>query len=303
VSQAAGADAPYASLQEFCDALAYFERPDPASLLRELFLRADAVPAPAPGTVQAPPTPAAKAQAPAPKGQTGTKQKKGSRWPMVTAAALGMACLAVWVVGNRFGGISALVADTGATTVAESPVEAAPAAARGAKERPRTASTTSGLVSRRRPAASTANAAQSGGGGNLPSFASLGGEAGLSIAPLERMEPLLPSFSPTLYAFRETPPYRPDGVYSRQDPDVIPPQNVYPKLPTDPPGTQVGNRTVLELLISADGLVESVRLRTPPRNIHEFMLVSAAKAWRFDPATFHGRPVRFLHNLAIAFPN
>jgi hypothetical protein len=46
-----------------------------------------------------------------------------------------------------------------------------------------------------------------------------------------------------------------------------------------------------------------VRRRTPPRNIHEFMLVSAAKAWRFDPATLNGWPVRFLHDVAITFPN
>ena len=303
VTQAAGADAPYANLQEFCDALAYFERPDPASLLRELFLRADAVPAPAPGTVLPPPAPVAKAQAPAPKGKTGAKQKKGHRWPMVTAAAAGMACLAVWVVGNRYGGISALVADTGAATVGEPPAAIAPAAANGAKERPRAASTTNELASRRRSAASIAKAVQSGGAGTLPSVASQGGEPGPSIPPIERTVLLLPSFAPTLSALRETPRYRPDGVYSRQDPDVVPPQSVYPKLPSDPPGAAARNRTVLELLISADGLVERVRLRTPPRNIHEFMLVSAAKAWRFDPATFNGRPVRFLHNVAIAFPN
>jgi hypothetical protein len=117
------------------------------------------------------------------------------------------------------------------------------------------------------------------------------------------MEPLVSSFPSTLVASRETPHDRAGAVYSKQDPEVVPPQNVYPKLPSDPPGAQAANRTVLELLISADGLVEHVRLRTPPRNIHEFMLVSAAKAWRFDPATFHGRPVRFLHNLAITFPN
>ena len=60
---------------------------------------------------------------------------------------------------------------------------------------------------------------------------------------------------------------------------------------------------MLDLLISTDGRVEHVRLRTPPRDVHEFMLVSAAKAWRFDPATVHGRPVRFLHSVAITSPD
>jgi hypothetical protein len=88
-------------------------------------------------------------------------------------------------------------------------------------------------------------------------------------------------------------------VYSRTDPDVVPPQSIYPKLPSNRADASLNGRTVLDLLITADGLVEEVRIRTPPKNIHEFMLVSAAKAWRFDPATVHGRPVRFLHRVAI----
>jgi len=52
-------------------------------------------------------------------------------------------------------------------------------------------------------------------------------------------------------------------------------------------------------VFDADGRVEHVRLRTPPRDVHEFMLVSAAKAWRFEPATVDGRPVRFRHSVAI----
>ena len=302
VSQAAGIDAPYASLKEFCDALAYFERPDPASLLRELFLRADAMPAPAADSGQPPPKPAALPPTPAPKTQATAKQKKASRWPIVTAVAVGLACLAVWFFGSRFGGMSALGVYTEAAALSEPLVETAPAAAKAAKERPRAAALENGVALRHRSSASTTNSAQWGAKGNRPSSLDLQGEAGALIPPIVRMEPLIPSFPSALATFRETPQDRANAVYSKQDPDVVPPQNVYPKLPSDPPGAQAGNRTVLELLISADGLVERVRLRTPPRNIHEFMLVSAAKAWRFDPATFHGRPVRFLHSLAITFP-
>jgi hypothetical protein len=52
-------------------------------------------------------------------------------------------------------------------------------------------------------------------------------------------------------------------------------------------------------VIAPDGLVERVYLRTTPRDIHEFMLLSAAKAWRFEPALRDGRPVRFLHSVAL----
>ena len=58
---------------------------------------------------------------------------------------------------------------------------------------------------------------------------------------------------------------------------------------------------MLDLVVAADGQVERVRLRTAPRDVDEFMLVSAAKAWRFDPATVHGQPVRFRHSVAITF--
>ena len=64
-------------------------------------------------------------------------------------------------------------------------------------------------------------------------------------------------------------------------------------------GVTGDGRTVLDLVISADGRVERVRMRAAPRDVHEFMMLSAAKAWRFDPATVHGRPVRFLLSVAI----
>jgi hypothetical protein len=89
-----------------------------------------------------------------------------------------------------------------------------------------------------------------------------------------------------------------DRIYSQADPQVTGPISVYPRLPNEPPGPRVG-RTLLELTIAADGLVERVRMLSAPRNIHEFMLVSAAKAWRFEPARLDGRPVRFRQTLAL----
>ena len=84
------------------------------------------------------------------------------------------------------------------------------------------------------------------------------------------------------------------------DTSVAPPQQIYPALPARPsPGRRQEDLTVLDLVVAADGQVEHVRLRTAPRDVHEFMLVSAAKAWRFEPATVGGRPVRFRHSVAI----
>jgi Gram-negative bacterial TonB protein C-terminal len=50
---------------------------------------------------------------------------------------------------------------------------------------------------------------------------------------------------------------------------------------------------LLDLVISASGEVESVRLRTSSPDIRTSMMLSAFKAWRFDPARRNGRPVRY----------
>jgi hypothetical protein len=89
-------------------------------------------------------------------------------------------------------------------------------------------------------------------------------------------------------------------IYSRADPGVIPPRSVYPKLPDPPPpGTRIADEAILDLLIAPTGIVERVQLKTIPKHIHEFMLVSAAKAWQFQPATLDGHPVRFLHRVLL----
>jgi outer membrane biosynthesis protein TonB len=92
-------------------------------------------------------------------------------------------------------------------------------------------------------------------------------------------------------------------IYSREDGEVTPPKSVYPRLPADSEvGLRTRGRTILEVVVSTQGLVERVALRSAPQNIHEFMLVSAAKAWQFEPATVEGRPVRFRHLISLTTP-
>lgn len=98
----------------------------------------------------------------------------------------------------------------------------------------------------------------------------------------------------------EPGPSTSDLIYSTADSEVTPPRQVYPALPAEPPtGYLKRALTLVDLVIAPDGLVERVHLRTPPRDIHEFMLLSAAKAWRFQPALLDGRPVRFRHSVAL----
>jgi TonB family protein len=64
------------------------------------------------------------------------------------------------------------------------------------------------------------------------------------------------------------------------------------------PDEQIGT---LEFVVSESGAVEHVRLVSPANRYQERMLVAAAKAWQFRPATREGRPVRYLTRIRVTF--
>jgi hypothetical protein len=53
------------------------------------------------------------------------------------------------------------------------------------------------------------------------------------------------------------------------------------------------------MLVSESGRVERVRLQSARSTLHERMLVSAAKAWRFRPAVRDGVPVKYVARIAV----
>jgi hypothetical protein len=82
------------------------------------------------------------------------------------------------------------------------------------------------------------------------------------------------------------------AIYLADDPSVTPPQILRPHLPTEPADWMTpGNIGTFDLLVRPDGGVEQVRLTSPSNRFQERMLLSAAKAWRFRPATRAGVPV------------
>jgi len=85
-------------------------------------------------------------------------------------------------------------------------------------------------------------------------------------------------------------------VYGPDDHDVVAPQAIRPHLPTAlPEGVSPTQLTRIELVVSPDGAVESVKLLPgrAPVSVTEAMLLSAAKAWRFSPAVKGGESVRY----------
>lgn len=89
-------------------------------------------------------------------------------------------------------------------------------------------------------------------------------------------------------------------IYTSGDAGVSPAILVKPHLPAEPPSDvppwEVGT---LELTVGTSGSVEQVHLISPYNRYQERMLVAAAKAWLFQPATKDGRPVRFRTRIRV----
>lgn len=307
-TQATAGDVGYQTLQEFSDAVAYFERPDPEGILRALHNRAwDAelggeIPQEVVQTVQPQAqSQEASAQKPTPEAQTSAPpkpEKNGRRKWLVPAGIAGsLLCIALWRLPLGSQATATSVVATVQNAVRSTLARVAPAAeAQKADEKPDTAVASHPPVKRamrRSPVQNRGNTTDNRASRSVSTLPAAMPPL-LPIAPLATTAWSRPDVSGELEG--EQPP----AVYTALNAEVVPPKSVYPKLPAAPPsGFSVPGQTVLEMVIGTNGLVERVKLRTEPRNIHEFMLVSAAKAWQFEPARLHGIPVRYLHTVIL----
>ena len=300
VSQATAEEGTLPSLHELSESLAYFERPNPEEILRGLYERAMvATPATQPqSAVDFLPV-----EKPADALVAEPVVKKG-RNPR-TAVAVGVVILLTAALlvraGSRSGHLAAAAAELASvvTPSVDAPIEESGVSpTTGTKDgggKPVTGSRGHQTTSRR---AGTVPQQKVRGRYESPSILAVPSAA----LDADRVVPvtLQPVSYDAAYEIVADASRTSGTIYSRNDQSVTPPKQVYPALPAKPsPGIRAEDLTVLDLVVSADGLVERVHIRTPPRDVHEFMLVSAAKAWRFEPATLDGRPVRFRHSVAI----
>lgn len=82
---------------------------------------------------------------------------------------------------------------------------------------------------------------------------------------------------------------------------VQPATLVRPQLPSRlVDGSPAPDASVLDMIVDEAGRVEFVRLEGTHSDVSEKMLVSAAKAWLFEPALREGRPVRYRLRVQIS---
>jgi hypothetical protein len=94
-----------------------------------------------------------------------------------------------------------------------------------------------------------------------------------------------------------------DIVYTAADKGVVAPRELSRQFPASGPlGVPPHRVGTLEMIIDKDGGVEFVKLHTPLNRYHERMIVSAAKAWRYRPATRNGKPVKYRLTVRINLP-
>jgi hypothetical protein len=92
-----------------------------------------------------------------------------------------------------------------------------------------------------------------------------------------------------------------ERIFSSDSDGVSPAVGVRPQLPRELPSyLRPDQLTRFDLVVSETGTVESVKLVGSPRTVHDSMLLSAAKAWQFQPALKDGHPVRYRKTIWFA---
>ena len=303
VGQATAPEPSFGTVQDFSDALGYFERPDRIGVLRRLYARASLateVPAAMMPTVDtmAP----LRSEEPAP-----TRQAAAIPVDKRQAALVATVLIAIAAAGWTY---IKLGTSARAENVSALAVRASDALGGAVVSGLSKASETVGLgrLAPADPAGSVPPtplpvpplAASASKAGSRASSRGKPNEAGpLLVFDLDTAPVLIAGAAP----ISPVPPLPADGaepdgiderIYSSSDPTVTAPVGVRPQLPRVLPSDISKNQlSQIELIIGPDGTVESVRLFGPRTGVREGMLLSAAKAWTFQPAMKDGKPVSY----------
>jgi hypothetical protein len=302
----------YRDVQELDEAIAYFERPDRPAVLRALFARADSGHQSVSGEAAPSVDDVAPLPAPVrtPRVATGLSMRRLAALVAITVVASLTAVLAAGaylrgervpvtrvagaaqrateaLTGAMVTGISAVTERVGLGRLSSRPAAAntgGPAANRPSAPR----------VARQRPLLPTVGVIRAFDLENAP----------LALAPSVTSAIEVPVSAPKLVEARTAAPIAPadTAIYSAESRDVVGPTAIHPQLPRMlPEGVAVADLSGIELVVERDGTVESVKLvhGRRPASVKDAMLLSAAKTWRFAPATKDRVPVRYRKTIWI----
>jgi hypothetical protein len=291
-------------IEAFARALAFFERPGRRGVLASLARRAREasaqvvvesevqrlmmraretahapVRAEAPGTPPAPPRP---------------RVRPGAITIGVLAGVLGAAVAASVILAQRGSGEAGTLmrhAQGQITSLVQSGLHKLTPVRRAAPEP--AAQPPAGASAGRRPSATAARPTAARGAPTPPADApvasGIAGSEPAAVWHVEKMGGAAAAAEDDL-----PPPAGASRIYSVEDADVEPPHLLRQHLPTrPPPGLDLGEVGVLEILVNEDGEVEGFRPPAPPTRFQERMIVAAAKTWRFTPAVRDGVPVKY----------
>jgi len=312
----ANAPETHKSLKAFTDALAYFGKPGRSDMIRALYERYRSI---AP-LAQASAT-SVRSTTPPPlpnpaRGDEFSEARRGTpEWLMPAAVAVCVVSLAAVIWFGVFGGGGNAAASGVAPTNAAAATAEAPATAKDAAATPTNGKrpTSKSKIAERGATPSASARAQSTPRDRTPRADVLAQAPAPLFDPsairASEARPQIPD-TPTRETTKATGPLVPatreyvvaphEGatttIYSAADADVQPPVMLYPSLPPTVFVARNADVTVInrmELVVSADGTVERVRLVNGPTRMPDMMLLSGAKLWKFSPATRNGEAVRY----------
>jgi hypothetical protein len=97
-------------------------------------------------------------------------------------------------------------------------------------------------------------------------------------------------------------PVRPDPnrIYGPADTNVVPPLAVRQELPAFPAPVQSAMQGAMDIVIDENGAVVSAVMKMRVSAAYDVHAVTAAKSWRYRPATMNGAPVKYRKTILIS---
>jgi TonB family protein len=139
-------------------------------------------------------------------------------------------------------------------------------------------------------------------GGKLPDLRTLAsGFLDLAVAaatpPPESAKPIVAAPAPP----PPVPQADPNRTYTMLDREVVAPVVLHQQMPRLTPSmkAQAKERGVVEIVVDEQGRVTNVTIRESVQPMYDAALLSAARDWKYQPATFNGKPVRYRKMIQI----